>query len=89
MMATGAQTIGVDEPTEGTKMRSVLEVDDLSDFLLQAQLANKDFQSEREQFLDIDSVAREFVPTGQATSGIAFYHEDKASGGVDENFAFQ
>ena len=89
MMATGAQTIGVNEPTEGTKMRSVLEVDDLSDYLLQAQLANKDFQSEREQFLDIDSVAREYVPTGQATSGIAFYHEDKASGGVDENFAFQ
>jgi hypothetical protein len=26
-----------------------LEMDDLTDFLFQAQLANKDFQSEREQ----------------------------------------
>lgn len=90
-MATGAKSIGMEEPTDGTKMKSVLEVDDLSDFLLQAQLANKDFQSEREQFLDVDSVAREYVPTGQATSGIAFY-DGKASSfsrGVDENFVFQ
>lgn len=49
MLSTGAQSIGIEEPSEGNKMKSVLEMDDLSDFLLQAQLANKDFQSEREQ----------------------------------------
>jgi len=105
MMATGATSIGIEEPTEGTKMRSVLEVDDLSDFLIQAQLANKDFQSEREQFLDIDTVAREYVPSNHTAAaatvvttscGISFYDGDKASssgggrgGSVDENFTFQ
>lgn len=49
MIATGAQSIGIEDPSEGTKMKSVLEMDDLSDFLFQAQLANKDYQSEREQ----------------------------------------
>ena len=49
MISTGAQSIGIENPSEGTKMKSVLEMDDLSDFLFQAQLANKDFQSEREQ----------------------------------------
>jgi hypothetical protein len=49
MISTGAQSIGVEDPSEGTKMKSVLEMDDLTDFLFQAQLANKDFQSEREQ----------------------------------------
>ncbi|KAK1742978.1 Ras GTPase, GNL1-like [Skeletonema marinoi] len=96
MMGTGATSIGIEDPTEGTKkMKSVLEVDDLSDFLLQAQLANKDFESEREQFLEIDTVAREYVPAGgpqEATftsaSRIALY-EDKEGGGVEENFAFQ
>ena len=94
MMGTGATSIGINEPTEATKIRSVLEVDDLSDFLIQAQLANKDFQSEREQFLEIDNVAREYVPDGgqqahfSSTSRVALY-EDQASGGVDENFAFQ
>ena len=51
MISTGAQSIGIEEPTESTKMKSVLEMDDLSDFLFQAQLANKDFASEREQWV--------------------------------------
>ncbi len=50
MMSTGARSIGIDEEIpESSKMKSVLEMDDLSDFLMQAQMANKDFQSEREQ----------------------------------------
>ena len=87
MKATGATSIGIEDPDEGTKkMRSVLEVDDLSDFLIQAQLANRDFQSEREQFLEVDNVAREYVPS---SGGGALIYDDRASGGVDENFAFQ
>lgn len=50
MMSTGARSIGIEEEVpESSKMKSVLEMDDLSDFLMQAQMANKDFQSEREQ----------------------------------------
>ena len=50
MISAGAKSIGIDgDLPEGAKMKSVLEMDDLADFLLQAQLANKDFQSEREQ----------------------------------------
>lgn len=90
MMATGARTIGVTEPTQSATMKSVLEMDNLSDFLVQAQLANKDFQSEREQFLNIEDVAREYVPTGQATAAII--HEDghmSSNHGPDQNFSFQ
>jgi len=87
MLATGARTIGVHEQTEGEKIRSVLEIDDLSDFLQQAQMSNKDFQSEREQFLNIDNVAQEYVPTGQATAAII--HEDRVAESPQEHFSFQ
>ena len=89
MISTGAQSIGVEDPSEGTKMRSVLEMDDLSDFLFQAQLANKDFQSEREQFLNLDSVAHEFVPERQPT--VTFHDEQDsraAANAIREKFAF-
>eukprot|EP00956_Cyclotella_meneghiniana_P014207 scaffold21196_cov72-Cyclotella_meneghiniana.AAC.2 len=52
MISTGAQSIGIEDPSQeagSKKMKSILEMDDLSDFLVQAQLANKDFVSEREQ----------------------------------------
>lgn len=90
MIATGAQNIGIQEVSETAKMKSVLEVDDLSDFLVQAQLANKDFISEREQFLNIEDVAREYVPTGQATTA-SIIHQDGAMSnrGPAENFSFQ
>jgi len=87
MIATGAATIGINEPAVGSQMKSVLDVDDLSDFLVQAQMANKDFQSEREQFLNIDNVAQEYIPTGQQTTGVI--HEDQVSGVADQNFSFQ
>lgn len=91
MIATGAATIGVAEESEGAKMKSVLEMDDLSDFLVQAQLANRDFASEREQFLDLEEVGREYVPTGQTSTG-AFIHDDSRGGegarGEGDAFAF-
>ena len=76
MMGTGAHTIGIHEQSEGAKMKSVLEMDNLSDFLIQAQLANKDFVSEREQFLNIDNVAQEYVPTGMPTTGAIIHDEE-------------
>lgn len=74
-------------------MKSVLEMDDLSDFLIQAQLANKDFVSEREQFLDVEDVGREYVPTGQPNAAII--HDDQGHGGAcgagedDATFSFR
>jgi len=90
MISTGATSIGIEDPTEAAKMRSVLEMDNLSDFLVQAQLANKDFQSEREQFLNIEDVAREYVPTGQLTTASVIHEESNGGAGsaVDENFSF-
>ena len=95
MIATGAHTIGITEQSPSTKMKSILEMDNLSDFLIQAQLANKDFVSEREQFLNIDNVAEEYVPTGRATGAI-IHSEDTArhnrggegSGDNDDKFSF-
>ena len=86
MVATGAQTICIDEPSEGAKMKSVLDIDDLSDFLVQAQLANKDFQSEREQFLNIDNIAQEYFPTGQPVTGAIY--EDHVPRAAVQNFSF-
>lgn len=86
MVATGARTIGIEEPSDGAKMKSVLEIDDLSDFLVQAQLANKDFQSEREQFLNIDNIAQEYFPTGQPVTGAIY--EDHAPRATVQNFSF-
>ena len=67
-------------------MKSILEIDDLSDFLVQAQLANKDFQSEREQFLNIDNVAQEYFPTGQPVTGAIY--EDRGPRSANQNFSF-
>ena len=93
MLSTGAATIGIEAPSETAKMKSILEIDDLSDFLVQAQLANRDFVSEREQFLDVDDVAREYVPTGQM-GGAAFIYDEASStsrsnmDGPNQSFAF-
>mmetsp|Transcript_22239 Transcript_22239/g.53868 ORF Transcript_22239/g.53868 Transcript_22239/m.53868 type:complete len:756 (-) Transcript_22239:121-2388(-) len=92
MMSTGAQNIGIVEQSETAKMKSVLEMDDLSDFLTQAQMANKDFQSEREQFLNIEDMAQKYVPTGQPSAAII--HNEGGAGGSSSfvpqsDFAFR
>mmetsp|Transcript_22917 Transcript_22917/g.28113 ORF Transcript_22917/g.28113 Transcript_22917/m.28113 type:complete len:748 (+) Transcript_22917:193-2436(+) len=63
MAASGANSIGIESKEEllasNNGMKSVLEVDDLTDFLSRAELANREFASEREQFIVVDSVAQE------------------------------
>jgi large subunit GTPase 1 len=60
MIASGAKSIGIESENEtSTNMKSVLEMDDLEDFLHRAALADKEFQSEREQFTVIDATAQE------------------------------
>ena len=48
-MAPGTTSIGLDETDQNRNMVSVLEVDDLADFLGQAEMAGREFVSEREQ----------------------------------------
>lgn len=50
MAASGARSIGVEkEEALGTQIKSVLEVDDLTDFLRQSEMANREFASEKER----------------------------------------
>ncbi|KAI2499747.1 50S ribosome-binding GTPase [Fragilaria crotonensis] len=57
-MAPGTTHIGIETDKEKT-MLSVLEMHDLADFLGQAEMANREFVSEREQFLVLDEVGTE------------------------------
>mmetsp|Transcript_4518 Transcript_4518/g.8695 ORF Transcript_4518/g.8695 Transcript_4518/m.8695 type:complete len:700 (+) Transcript_4518:122-2221(+) len=62
MAASGATSIGLEiDPNQAAsyKIKSILETDDLTDFLARAELANKQFESERERFIVLDSVAQE------------------------------
>ena len=61
MAASGAQSIGFDDQAaENKKMLSVLEMDNLSDFLTQAEMASRDFVSEKEQFVVLDPTGSEY-----------------------------
>ena len=70
MQSSGAANIGINDANElqasENGMRSVLEIDDLTDFLAKAELANREFSSEREQFVVTDNVAQQVVVGGQA-----------------------
>jgi hypothetical protein len=47
-MAPGTTDIGL-EPVLTDNMRSILEVDDLTDFLNQTEMAGREFESEKER----------------------------------------
>jgi large subunit GTPase 1 len=67
MQASGATSIGLEvtaNQAASTKIKSVLETDDLTDFLHRAELADREFESEKERFVVIDSVAQEVVHAG-------------------------
>ena len=72
---------------------SVLDVNDLDDFLIQAEMANREFTSEKEQVVVLDS-------TAQAATSINIINEDSNTGSatavtlqgrgpVTSHFAFQ
>ena len=48
-MTPGVQSIGLEEDPEN-RTKSILELDDLADFLGQAEMANREFASERERY---------------------------------------
>ena len=73
MAASGAQSIGLEiDPNQAasSKIKSIIETDDLTDFLARAELADRDFESERERFVVIDSVAQEVVHGKQSTRNV-------------------
>lgn len=60
-MQEGVQSIGLDVQEDRTK--SVLEMHDLDDFLQQADLANRDFLSEREGLVVLDETGQAYRPS--------------------------
>lgn len=72
MQSSGAASIGVTDNAElqasNTGIKSILEVDDLTDFLVKAELANREFTSEREQFIVMDNVAQQLLSRGEDSS---------------------
>jgi len=67
MVASGASSIGIEEDVKQTT--SVLEVDELTDFLTQAELAQKDFAIEKEQFVILDSAGSEYKDVNETRAG--------------------
>jgi large subunit GTPase 1 len=59
-MAPGTSSINILDDTAEKKVKSILEMDDLTDFLGQAELANREFLSEREQFVVLDDRGSEY-----------------------------
>jgi len=62
MAGSGAANIGMDNPNaEAHQTQSILETDDLTDFLARAKLADREFESEKEQFVVLDANAQQVV----------------------------
>jgi len=73
--APGTTNIGLEEKDK--TMLSVLEMNDLADFLGQAEMANREFVSEREQFIVLDEVGTEV--RADSTPHVTWADEDKAT----------
>lgn len=76
MMASGAQSIGLDVDSSQPKMKSVLEMDNLTDFLGQAEMAQREFTSEKEQFVILDAAGVEY---NQQKPGVQWADETEAA----------
>ena len=61
MAASGAGDLNVDKEaeTKRTAMLSKLEADSLEDFISRAEMSDRQFESERERFVVLDSAASE------------------------------
>ena len=58
-MAPGTQSLGLEEDAVANT-KSILELDDLTDFLGQAEMARREFASERERYVVLDSTGTEY-----------------------------
>jgi len=61
-MQAGVESLGIDDQLED-KTKSVLEVQDLDDFLHQAEMANREFSSEKEGLVVLDAAGQLYKPT--------------------------
>jgi len=59
MVSSGAGDLNIAEVNEHDK-KSILEMDSLQDFILSAEMADREFESEKQQFVVIDSAGAEF-----------------------------
>merc|ERR1712232_889749 len=59
-------TIIPNQPEKEDKILSILEINELTDFIGQAEMANREFQSERERFVHIDATGSEYRPAGSS-----------------------
>mmetsp|Transcript_8023 Transcript_8023/g.11612 ORF Transcript_8023/g.11612 Transcript_8023/m.11612 type:complete len:704 (-) Transcript_8023:106-2217(-) len=81
-MAPGTTSIGIADESD-KKMMSVLEMGDLNDFLKQADMANREFASEREQYVVLDEAGTEVCPDSR--NHVSWEEQPKAK----ENFIFK
>ena len=60
-MQPGVQSIGIETSTDPKARISVLEVQDIDDFLTQADMANREFMSEKEGVVLLDETGRDMT----------------------------
>jgi large subunit GTPase 1 len=85
MMASGARDIGMEGGADtDMKMKSVLEIDNLSDFILQAEMANKEFNVEKEQLIVLDKASSMYDPNSKR---VTFEGEGPSGGGAEFKFS--
>ena len=72
-MRQGVDSINVEQEDNRA---SVLDLNDLDDFLIQAEMANKQFVSEREQYVLLDAAAKEFDGT-EGPQAITTWSDDQ------------
>ena len=85
MAASGATSIGMEADQNQPKIKSVLEMDNLTDFILQSEMANREFASEKEQFIVLDPTSSEYNPNKPTVRFI----DDESHRQVSSNFQFK
>lgn len=85
----GVENIGMDEGTHIKQAidnrASVLDVNDLDDFLIQAEMADREFVSEKEQMVVLDSTAQAAGYGDGSNGGVILQGNERAN----SNFAFK
>jgi len=90
-MRAGVDSINVVQHDEDQRI-SVLEVNDLDDFLIQAEMANREFSSEKEQMVILDETTQAVTMDvrDERPKSIAWSDNDYSNGNSkQETFAFQ
>lgn len=68
----GVETIGLSEDDPTANSKSILERNDLDDFLHQADMANREFTSEKQSSVVLDTTATYVVPTSTTAAITTF-----------------